>query len=1167
MHALDEFRFALTGGDRVIDTPTQTVVEKTRHVGTGGHDQFPVKWISNSSIVVGKTSIAAAGVSKVSPFASSNLYVRVTNGTSELNPWGDANTSGRVMQISDMADFSANTYTYLVRVEVCNASAPGGLEYSGEGDYMPCADYGLVKTVDGDIEDYKPTGLIQKNSSRMRFGVTAYQFDTSDSHPKGVLRARLKSVGPSLAVPSGAAPANSNAEWDSNGIYMVNPDSADATASGNGVSQSGVINYLNKFGKANGYVSKDTLSELYYAGLRALRNLGPASGYVSGLTKAMYDGFPIITTTVDESNEVTSRPLRPIQYSCQRNNFVGIADTNTHTDVDIPGNTLTGYSGHPMGGDIKDDPANLNAKNLTNLVGKREGYADTFLGSYSPGRSATFHVAGLAYWANTNDILIDNPDKPWTLGKQTAQTYWMDVRESGGQGKVNNQMWLAAKYGGFDDINGNGIPASDSTWHTNSDAFTDAVTSTMGVTNGGKRPDNYFTGDRPDTMIASLKSIFNAVLSKSLSSAGASLSSVNFQASSAGAYTVKYNSKDWSGDVLGNTITVNASGIPVVTNVWSAQAKLDSQAADATFWDTGRRIATTNPTLSTARKGTVFRLDNLSTTQKTYLGATAAEQLKLLNYLRGDKTNEGSSYRTRAHLLGDIVDSEATVVAGPDATYKDAYNPGYSAFTTIARAPRIYVGANDGMLHAFSGDVSATASDGGMEKWAYIPSFVLRGPSTTATPSVDGLAARAALTGFIHKYYVDQTPYVRDVDFSRTQGATAAAGGDWHTILVGGLGKGGKGYYAIDVTQPSDITSEATLAAKVLWEFSDEDMGFSFGRPVIAKTKRDGWVVILSSGYNNVDGSNATHRGKGFLFILNAKTGALIEKISTEAGSADAPSGFAHPAAFIQDSADFTIDYVYGGDLMGNVWRFDLTASSGSYPSPLKFATLKDQYGTAQPVTVEPRIEIGDNAKDRWVFIGTGKLLASSDLAMASQQSFYAFRDGSRTRAYGYPAASNQTSLPTYGAFPITRAQMVKNSNLLLGYAKDLNYPMGWYYELISTSEKITSAIVANEGVVSWTAYLPSEDVCSPGAASKTYAAEYDTGKSRITIDNTTVEYLSSNSYLVKVQFVKDASGKIRAILTTGDPTAAGGQIQALSGSFGRNFGKGVRVNWREILN
>ena len=138
---------------------------------------------------------------------------------------------------------------------------PGGLEYSTEGDYKPCTDYGIVKTANGDVQVYKPTGLIQKNASKMRFGVVAYQFDSSTTHAKGVLRARIKSLGPKLAVPMGNAPDNANAEWDSSGILFANPDSADASASK--VSQSGTINYLNKFGKANGYESYDTLGELY----------------------------------------------------------------------------------------------------------------------------------------------------------------------------------------------------------------------------------------------------------------------------------------------------------------------------------------------------------------------------------------------------------------------------------------------------------------------------------------------------------------------------------------------------------------------------------------------------------------------------------------------------------------------------------------------------------------------------------------------------------------------------------------------------------------------------------------------------------------------------------------------------------------------------------------
>ena len=127
---------------------------------------------------------------------------------------------------------------------------------------------------------------------------------------------------------------------------------------------------------------------------------------------------------------------------------------------------------------------------------------------------------------------------------------------------------------------------------------------------------------------------------------------------------------------------------------------------------------------------------------------------------------------------------------------------------------------------------------------------MLAGPTLpTATPTVDGLAARATPTSFLHKYYVDQTPFARDIDFDDTASAHTGTS-DWRTILVGGLNKGGRGYYALDITNPADWTSEAAVAGKVLWEFTNEDMGLSFGRPLVVRTARDGWVVIVPSGYN-----------------------------------------------------------------------------------------------------------------------------------------------------------------------------------------------------------------------------------------------------------------------------------------------------------------------------
>jgi len=1197
MHAIDTFRFAMTGGDRVIDTTSLTVVEKARHTGIGGYGQFPKKTLSGAS-----------AIAKLSPFSGwSNIYVRVTNNSTELDPFSDNATRGRIIQVSNDSAFGTGgsklTYTYLARVKVCSTTAPG-LEYNGATDYQICQQY-----PNSGSPIYKPVGLIQKNADKMRFGASGYLLDNAASRAGGVLRARMKSVGPKILIPKGTPPDNPNKEWDAaTGVYVINPDTTDATvssaASGTTIDNSGVVNYLNKFGKANGYKSNDTFSELYYAAQRALRNLAPVPEYVSSMTAAMYDGFPVITTAVTEptgpSFSTSDLSPLPIQYSCQQHNIVGIADSNCWNDVFVPGNTLAGPAGHPTGGptDPAVAPNAIDVTALGNTLGTLEGFspAVTTLGATyaNSGRKNTYHIASLAYWANTKDILTDVTSQPWTIGKQQTKSYFVDVREGGSNGPANNQMWLAAKYGGFDDLNKDGVPATVSTWHTNTDTLAVNSGTLTSASDNGKRPDNYFTGDAPDKLISSLSSIFNNVLARSLSGAGASISTVNFQSTTnAGAYTVEYNSKDWTGDVKGNQITVDAAGTPVTTNMWSAQDKLDLQVDNGggkNGWSTQRKIVTYKTGASPV--GVPFALANLSATQQTYLGTSTAAQQDMLDYLRGRQCHEVGNtftsgctdtpahkglFRKRNHILGDIVSSEATVVPPPDAPY--SARPGYAAFKIAyaARKRMAYVGSNDGMLHAFDADVGAPAVVGppalaavalgataGKELWAYIPSFVLSGPSSPATATVDGLAARTAATSFVHRYYVDQTPFDRDVDFCDTKGATCGVGSpyDWRTIIFGGLNRGGRGYYAIDVTNPADWTDETAVAGKVLWEFSDEDMGFTFGRPVIVRTERDGWVVIVASGYNNTLGSVTANQGKGFLYILNAKTGALIEKISTGVGTATTPSGFAHPAAFIPDTTTFFTDYVYGGDLEGNLWRFDLRGTPGTYLDPTKLVNFSAG-GSPQPITVEPKIEIGANGVARWIFIGTGKLLHKDDLADTQLQTFYAIRDGSRSQAFG--TGSGQSALFGGLSHPISKSKLVAVTNLVAGYLPDTSKPMGWYYDL-HASEKITTPIDANEGLISWNGYVPTDDPCAPGAASNLYVAEYDTGKSRLTdVSGNPIQFYASLTYLIKIQFVKDVTGKIRAVITTGDPTG-GHQIEKAQGKFGRASGTPVRVNWREIL-
>src|SRR5208283_1782304 len=196
---------------------------------------------------------------------------------------------------------------------------------------------------------------------------------------------------------------------------------------------------------------------------------------------------------------------------------------------------------------------------------------------------------------------------------------------------------------------------------------------------------------------------------------------------------------------------------------------------------------------------------NLSAAEQDSLapGLPATGQ-QILAYLRGDPTNEGISlgqFRVRAtdasgeDFVGDIVNSSAVYVGPPNAGYLDGNDPGYSAFVTnnAGRAGMVYFGANDGMLHAVN-------DSNGNEAWAFMPHDLYRANAT-------GLGALSyqdgALPPFRHHYYVDSTPRIADVDFGNQ---------NWHSLLVGGLGKGGRSYYALDVTNPASVTDEVTAS-------------------------------------------------------------------------------------------------------------------------------------------------------------------------------------------------------------------------------------------------------------------------------------------------------------------------------------------------------------------
>lgn len=1132
MQTIDPFRWALTGGYRSQDDNSITVLERAWASGQGG--TAPDRSISGSSTISGAT-----------PMNWSNLYVHVAdmgakfriNSANSLNPQSSDLTTSAYNMTGNAPSSSTGNFDIYARVRVCDSSSgSGGVESN-------CVAYG---------SNYKPQGLIQQYSDRIRFSAFGYLTDSSLSRDAGVMRARMKFVGPTQPVPGSTAIGNSLAEWSaSTGIMLVNPDATDATATTTGygvpVSNSGVMNYLNKFGSitrsASSYKTYDPVGELYYAVQRYYRNLGNVpewsnpyqtnSGASNADITTYVDGFPVITSWDD-----------PIQYSCQKNFILGIGDTNTHADRNLPG--ATGASEPAKPALVSADTA-VNATTWTNYVGTMIG--NPSLASVSPyGGCCTNNgalMAGLAYWANTQDIRPDTSD-PKTVGMQTIQTYYLDVLESGFAS--NNQFYLAAKYGGFTVPAGFNAPGqttdlTTSWWHTGDSS--DTVGSQL-------RPDNYYTADRPDVMVSSLTKAF-ASIANQLKAYTTSFATSNSQVvnTSIASFATQYDAKNWTGDLIASSTSIDATtGTPTLAQAWNFSANLANQAT-GTGWDTGRKIVTYD---LSAGVGVPFRTANVPSTQLTKLDTSyrsGVDSTDYLNYLRGDRSQEqnsivsGSShaYRTRVAVLGDIVNGKALPVSAPQAVYSDDFNPGYSTYKTTyaSRITQVFAGANDGMLHVVDGSLDSTKSSTfGKELFAYIPGALFNGPTA---PNTDGLAALGN-PSFSHHYYVDSTPMFGDVDFGKTVGGS---GTDWRTIIVGGLGKGGKTVYALDVTNPSSYTSETAVSGKVLWEFTNTDLGFTYGQPAFVKTKKYGWVVMFGSGYNNTSGI-------GYLFIVNPRTGALLEKISTGVGTSGAPAGLAHIQPFVLDLADGTADAVYAGDLLGNLWRFDVTAASGSYPTPTRLATLKDASGTVQPITSRPLPLIQPGTNKRFITIGTGRLLATSDVSASQVQSFYAIVDGNAVRP------GNAADLPSGVSYPILRANLHQLTDLTQKVTFTTS-EVGWYVELGTTGSG-SNWRVLNEPTAYFSSVLfastrpTTTDACNPSGTSHVYIIDLGTGQSQLANN---AAYLPVEGVVTNIVVLGIAPGAKAFVGTDKKPPD---QAYDIPTGAGLGF---LRMNWREI--
>lgn len=666
-----------------------------------------------------------------------------------------------------------------------------------------------------------------------------------------------------------------------------------------------------------------------------------------------------------------------------------------------------------------------------------------------------------------------------------------------------------------------------------------------------------------------INSITDSITAKVGSSAAVSVANAHVTSTDNASYASSYNSGTWAGDLNAYAIDVT-TGIPQTTSLWtagSAQDQLDLISP------TNRKIATSTDTAGSIgglqfQPTTATTTTKLSASQQTLLNTpTTTDGAVVLAYLRGDRSGEtAGTYRVRAHLLGDTVNAEPLVVRAPSANYADT---GYQGSTTTfkeANATRtriVYQGANDGMLHAFD---AAT----GAEAWAYVPNLVMA--------NLNNLSSKA---GFTHQYRVDGTPVSGDVDFKNC--CTTGSGNDWHTILVGGLGKGGRGYYALDVTNPN-AANEAAVASKALWEFPNSvtntanrnaaklNTGYTFGKPIIVKTKANGWVVLVTSGYNNgTNTGDSGGDGLGHLFVLNPKTGDLIKDIPTigcTTTPATTPCGLAQISAYVENAdLDNTTDFVYGGDLMGNVWRFDFSGNSVSSWNVSKFAVLKDVNGATQPITTTPELaKISINGADyRFVYVGTGQYLGDTDVpcptsgcpsgktqnSSATQtQTMYGLVDNT-TSTLPDPLRSSlqQQTLTTSGSTRTVTSNSV-----------DFTTKKGWYVDLPDMGERINTDPALALGALAFTSNIPSTTVCVPGGSSWLYFLNYQTG-GVITNSTTTWSAISLGDALAsRPVLIQLPSGKVVTLVRKSDATT---QTQDVPLPASASSGK--RVSWREI--
>ncbi|MFV2032554.1 MAG: pilus assembly protein [Gammaproteobacteria bacterium] len=619
----------------------------------------------------------------------------------------------------------------------------------------------------------------------------------------------------------------------------------------------------------------------------------------------------------------------------------------------------------------------------------------------------------------------------------------------------------------------------------------------------------YLSAQNPAQLEASLNTAISDIAQRTATAAAVAVNSAKLSTESV-VYLGQFNTNRWQGSLFAFPIIDQSTGALATTAKWEAGSVLDLRDISVN----PRTIITYDKSASVS-DGVPFQWASLSTSMQADLTTSPSGGIDLtavgqarLDYIRGDRLNEGTGYafRQRASLLGDLVNSGPVFVGTPNMAWPDSApfptgSDAYSTFKTGSLANRqkiVYIGANDGMLHAFDDNT-------GEEVFAYVPGMAY---SQTVNKGLHYLTD----PNYLHQYYVDLTPTLSDIFIPGT------VGGNWTTVLLGGMRAGGRGYFALDVTNPTKF-SEANAADMVLWEFTsddDADLGFTYSRPTIALTNAGTWVAIFGNGYND------TGSGEAQLFIVDIAKGidgtwsvGDYKKISTGVGVAANPNGLATPALADLDG-NGTVDRAYAGDLQGNMWVFDLSGTtesswkvaykSGSTPQPL-FTTQNNEPITAKPVLAshptQPDSSSPSNAPNIMVYFGTGQYLVDADKSSTNNQSYYGVWDKGDSAL-----ASTDLIQQTFDS-NFTSRVLTRNS-------VDYSIDYGWYFDFPLSGERSVTNSIARADTVFFNSFVPEDDPCSAGGFGFKFAVDMNTGGSPLkpVIDSNNDGIIDGNDYL-----------------------------------------------------